>query len=459
MRLKIIIFIMLIGSLFSCKKFITIDPPRDQITSTVVYSNDATAIAVIRGIYSQMTNGNFASGGASSITLLSGLSADELTNYQTNADYIAFYTNTLNSTNSLSMNLWAEPYQYINNANAAIEGLMNSTGVTLSTKNELIGEAKFIRAFCHFYLVNLFGDVPLILTTDYTKNAIASRTPQFQLYKQIISDLIDAQNSLASDFSFSNGERDQPNKWAATALLARVYLYTGDWVNAALQAESVINNSGIFALDSDLNSVFLKNSTETIWQLKPIGGTINTNEGSIFIPVSTPLYAALSNQLLNSFELNDNRKIKWINNLTVGNTTYYYPFKYKIRQNSSLSEYSMVLRLAEQYLIHAEARAQQNDISGAQADLNIIRNRAGLPNTSASTQSTILTAVLHERQVEFFAEWGHRWLDLKRTANVDAVMGIVTQQKGGSWNAYWQWYPISQSDILNDKNIIQNLGY
>src|SRR5580698_5473104 len=110
MRIKKIIFILLITSVCSCKKFVEIGPPKDQITSSVVYSSDATATAVIRGIYSQMINGSgFASGGSSSITLLSGLSSDELINYQNDPSYIAFYTNSLTPANFLA-NLWSEPY-------------------------------------------------------------------------------------------------------------------------------------------------------------------------------------------------------------------------------------------------------------------------------------------------------------------------------------------------------------
>ncbi len=61
-----------------------------------------------------------------------------------------------------------------------------------------------------------------------------------------------------------------------------------------------------------------------------------------------------------------------------------------------------------------------------------------------------LTALYHERQVELFTEWGHRWLDLKRTKRIDAVMAPVTQQKGGAWNSNWQWYPLPQSEIQTD---------
>ncbi|MEP7376211.1 MAG: RagB/SusD family nutrient uptake outer membrane protein [Chitinophagaceae bacterium] len=459
MKFKKLLFVVLIAASYSCKKFLEIDPPKNLISNVTVFSSDETAIAAVRGIYSQMINniGGFASGGSFSVTFLCGLSADELNNHSNN--YIALYRNALTSTNFPSI-LWSEPYKFINNANAVIEGLTRSTDVSDVTKRVLLGEAKFIRAFCHFYLVNLFGDVPLITTTDYSKNAVATRTPKNQVYEQIISDLKEAENLLLDDFSFSNGERDQPNKWAAVALLARVYLYTGDYVKAEAQATMVINNLGAFSLESDLNSIFLKNSSETIWQLKPIGTTLNTNEGNLFILTTAPNFVSLSLQLLNSFEPGDSRMSQWVKDFTIGSTTYYYPFKYKIKTGGSpFDEYSMVLRLAEQYLIRSEARAQQNNIAGGQADLNVIRFRAGLGPTNSNDKNSLLAAILKERQVELFTEWGHRWLDIKRTGNVDAIMVVGTTHKGGTWNTNQKWYPIPQSELQNDINLVQNPGY
>src|SRR5438552_17436425 len=114
----------------------------------------------------------------------------------------------------------------------------------------------------------------------------------------------------------------------------------------------------------------------------------------------------------------------------------------------------MYLRLAEQYLIRAEARTQENNISSAQTDLNVIRSRAGLGPVTASDKASLLAAILHERQVELFTEWGHRWFDIKRTGTVDATMTVVTSQKGGTWNTNQQWYPIPQSELQNDVNLV-----
>jgi len=165
---------------------------------------------------------------------------------------------------------------------------------------------------------------------------------------------------------------------------------------------------------------------------------------------------------MTSFETGDQRKVHWVKSVTPspGTNTYYYAFKYKIGYtNTPTQEYPMILRVAEQYLIRAEARTQQGNISGAQSDLNFVRKRAGLSNTTASDQTSLRAAIMQERRVELFTEWGNRWLDLKRSGTVDAVMGPTCSQKGGTWDSRWQWYPIPLNDIQYGVNIAQNSGY
>ena len=143
--------------------------------------------------------------------------------------------------------------------------------------------------------------------------------------------------------------------------------------------------------------------------------------------------------------------------------TYYYSFKYKSDSlGAPVTEYEMVLRLGEQYLIRAEAEAELGQTVSATSDLNAIRIRAGLDSTTASSQQDLLTAILHERQVELFTEWGHRWLDLIRSGTVNSVMGSpgnVCQEKRGTWSPDWQLYPISLYELQHDPNLVQNAGY
>jgi hypothetical protein len=242
-----------------------------------------------------------------------------------------------------------------------------------------------------------------------------------------------------------------------------------DYANAEIEASKIISNTTLFSLPPALNSVFLKNSAEAIWQLQPVQTGRNTEDAFVFrLPVTGPSANAnpvyLSQQILHAFEPGDLRRKagNWVDSVIVSGTTWFYPAKYKATITSgSATEYLMVFRLAELYLIRAEARARQNNIGGAQDDLNMIRKRAGLLDTKANDKSALLTAVLNERQIDFFSEWGHRWLDLKRTGNVDAIMNVVTPLKanGGKWQSYQQLYPVFYNDILKNPNLNQNNGY
>jgi hypothetical protein len=122
----------------------------------------------------------------------------------------------------------------------------------------------------------------------------------------------------------------------------------------------------------------------------------------------------------------------------------------------------MVLRLAEIYLTRAEARARQGNVAGAVADLNVIRVRAGLPGYSGLTdQNSLIGAIIHERQVELFAE-GDRWITLKRTQTINDVMGGPTgvcAAKGGSWTPDWALYPLPFNDVSRSGTLVQNPGY
>jgi hypothetical protein len=461
--------LLLLTLLISCRKFVEIKSPPNAITRSNVFQDNSTAVSALTSIYSKMleSSGNLSSG-SQSISLITGLSADELFNYSIIGDQSQFYNNGLLATNNTVQSVWSELYRYIYTSNSIIEDLMISNGVSNSVKQQLIGEAKFIRAFCHFYLVNLFGDIPLVTTTDYRVNSAMPRTPQSKVYQQIIKDLEDAKFQLSDNYilgiNVTSSERVRPNKWVACALLSRVYLYLGDWVNAEIQATAILNNSSLYSLAIDLNDVFLKNSKETIWQMIPIVPGFNTFEGMNLILYNNPSTGSANNvsirgELLNAFEINDKRRINWIKDTSFVSQLYSYPFKYKVKGGASglpITEYLCVFRLSEQYLIRAEARAQQNNITGSKDDLNIIRNRAGLANSSVNDKNALLMAIEHERQVELFAEWGHRWFDLRRIGKIDALFSTL---KVGNWQPTDILFPIPQFEILNGVNLVQNLGY
>lgn len=468
--LILIVAILITG----CKKNLEIPAPSTSLNSKNVYASDATAASVLTGIYASLSNAEnnifygFGSGFAT-MPVFSSLSADELTLYNiSDQRYFPYYNNQLTADNG---DIWKNAYSLIFVANAAIEGLNSSTSLTPAVRQQLLGEAKFMRAFFYFYLVNLYGDVPLATSTDYQINGLLPRAPKDSVYQQITTDLLEAQSLLTdnyvdADALTTTGERVRPNKWAATALLARTYLYRGDFTNAQIQSTAVIDQRPLYLLKESLNEVFLANSDEAIWQLQPVVpfAATNTGQGAFYIlpdgPNESDHPVYLSDLIINKFEPADQRKVDWTGSVETGGITYYFPYKYKIgAEDAPVSEYIMVLRLAEQYLIRAETRAQLGDIEGAAADLDTIRSRAGLSGTTATTQAEMLTAIQDERQVELFTEWGDRWFELKRTGTIDEIMPHVMLSKGGTWNTNWQWYPIPVEDLQRNPNLKQNSGY
>jgi hypothetical protein len=446
-RTKIIAGIILFSACnFSCKKFVEIAPPINEIVTSTVFGSDQTANAAMVGIYSQLQETeNWLNAGMS---INGGLSSDELISVYQQPQDMGFFNNALLATDSQCWSYWDIAYNEIYQANAIIEGVSNSAAISTAVKSQLTGESKVVRAMNYFYLTNLYGDVPLALTTNYQVNAVLARTPSAQVYVQIKNDLIDAQMLLPV-----SADNTRPNKLVATALLARMYLYEKNWANAEAAATTVIN-SGQYGMVKNLNNVFLNTSTETIWQIAPLSQTgFNTLEGYNFLDNGGYILYQLTPALLNAFESGDQRFNSWTGNFGGA----YFPSKYKVYFSYTVTEDNILLRLAEQYLIRAEARAEQGtNISGAQADLNVIRNRAGLPNTDATTPASLLNAIQHERQVEFFAEFGQRWLDLKRTGQ---AITVLSANKGSKVSQNALLFPIPAYELIHDVYLTQNPGY
>lgn len=448
----------------SCEDFLNTDLSKAKVEADKVFSNDVTATSAVAGIYASfLAQNNFASGASQSVAVLCGLSADELNYYRTTTSFEEFEENSLASNNSNLRGLWNSMYNSIFRANSVLENLQKSDEVTAATKSQLQGEAYFVRAFCNFYLVNLFGAVPLVKTSDYRINAILSRTAPSEIYSAIVDDLLKAQDLLGEDYI--TVERVRPNKACATALLSRTYLYNGEWAKAETTATDILTNAN-YGLLSNLDGVFIKNSKEAIWQL---ANNYNTNEAHIFIlsgPPNGVTPFAINPALVAAFEPGDLRKDKWIKGITSGTQTYYYPFKYKLVGGPEsnppipLSEYSMVFRVAEQYLIRAEARCRQGNLSKAIEDIDAIRGRAGIPLIAATnpgiTQNDLMEAITKEKQLELATEWGHRWLDLKRTQTIDDVLGLAKS----TWTHEHALFPLPQDELdRNPKLAPQNPGY
>lgn len=459
--LFIIFYLYILAVQISCNKFVDVGIPPNKITTDVTFSSDANATAAVTGIYSDFASTTSLCAGG--ITAYTALASDELLYVNNDPDTREFQTNSISSNNpTIQITFWQRAYQYIYQANACIEGISSSQSLSIAVKNQLLGECKVTRSFLYLHLIQLFGDIPLITTTDYRLSATTPRTSTNKVYDQILEDLNSAKALLKEDYPTSNAVR--PNLFTAKALLARTYLYLHQWAAAEEEASAVIGSKK-YTLVTDLNNVFLMNSSEAIWQIMPYGN-INTLEGNYFVtfsPRMIPPYQ-LTEQLWQAFEPGDPRRVSWTSTRTLNGKSNIFPFKYKIpaRPNNTITEYYTMFRLAEQYLIRSEARIRQGKISDGIADLNIIRGRARgsdlsiLPDRpSAISQDQALSYLQQERRIELFAEWGHRWYDLKR-----AKLAITTLRpiKAG-WQDTDTLFPIPRGEIILNSNLTQNNGY
>ncbi|MFH6963721.1 RagB/SusD family nutrient uptake outer membrane protein [Flavobacterium plurextorum] len=443
--------------LYGCDSFVEVDLPTSQLTGNTIFDDKNTANAALANIYAQIRDNGLMTGKSNGISNLLGNYTDELTFYGADGNSAKdFYNNTVIPSNTTVTGWWNNSYKQIYATNAIIEGVSKTTKLAESDKNQLLGEALFIRALLHFYLVNLFDNIPYITTTSYQTNAVISRKPVHEVYADIIIDLQKAITLLPDNYITAG--RVRPNNSTANALLARIYSYKNQWDTAEQTASLVIKNTNLYPLENNIDKVFLKESTSTIWQLMPSTAGKNTDEGTVFIFNSgPPTLVALNTDLVTAFTTDDLRKTHWIKAITSGTSTWYHASKYKQRIPTGTSlEYSIVLRLEEQYLIRAEARAHLNKLAEAKEDLNKIRNRAGLQNTTANTAEEVLEAILNERKLEFFTEQGHRFFDLKRTGNLD---NILSGKKSG-WNTTNRLFPIPDSELRVNPNLLpQNEGY
>jgi hypothetical protein len=257
--------------------------------------------------------------------------------------------------------------------------------------------------------------------------------------------------------TYYSAGRVRPNRATINALLAKIYLYNGQWAEASRTASAVLNQND-YSLNVPIGNVFLKGSPSTIWQFNAKLEGNNTDFGTTFIFTDgPPPFAALKNELIGIFEAGDNRRSAWIGTVSDGSSTWYYPEKYDQNTSTGTSlEYPIVFRIQEQYLIRAEARARQGEIIGAKEDLDAIRSAAGLAPSGATSQQQLIDAIMRERRVELFTEYGNRFYDLKRTGILDYALGSI---KPG-WNDTDALWPLPDTELR--ANIClhpQNPGY
>ena len=310
-----------------------------------------------------------------------------------------------------------------------------------------------VRSILYCYLQQIFGDIPYVTGTDYTLNQSLSKTSAPQVLTRLANDLNESLSLLAEPYR--NTERIFPNRSVSRLVLAKVYLLQNRWSDAEILLKEILQNP-LYQFQNDPSKVFEKSGTHILWQLKPKNPGDATKEvTAYYFSNSAPTSVALSQSLMQSFASTDRRKQLWTTAVTFNNNTFYRPNKYKNLSNNT-TEYSVVYRLEEVYLMLAECLAKQDKVTEAIPLVNAIKQRANVQLIQQPvTKEALINEILSENRKEFFTEMGHRFFDLKRENQLQNLALVKP-----NWKSFHQLWPLPQKELLLNPNLNpQNTGY
>ena len=361
---------------------------------------------------------------------LATLRSDEMTLSKASTsteDYDSYFDiwawNDLNQQSTTSSFGWRCYYHAIYIANYIIENQTKITEATQDEISQLVGEAYMMRAYCHFLLVNLYADaythcnpattrgIPLSLEANV--NNVLTCSSVEQVYQQVIADIKEAKN-LLKVATWDEGYTYRFNQISADALLARVYLYKGDWQNALAEAKVVMEKHG--ELEDLTDSKVLPNYYKSVESIVALEQVMTSGYVKIGVP---------NKALVDTYRTGDKRKALYFKAQTA---SVYSLIKYGDKGNDG---YRCTFRSAEAYLIAAEAAAQNAADNAAADDANLAEARTYLKQLMAKRyaqakytqyaaeldtmqKADLLKAIYNERTCELAFE-GHRWFDLRRT--------------------------------------------
>jgi len=445
-KIKYIITIGLLSlGLISCKKFLDVEP-REYASDELTIIDKNSAETALNGTYRALAATNYYGTTFQFAIYLQGGDLGWGDSRTVNREFIQ---NNVRSDNEEVANVWNAIYKTINQANHVIAKVPAVTDAQFNeeARAKIIGEAYFIRALAYFDLARTWGGVQLVLnpTTDLKEKNGISRSSLEETYAQVLSDLEEAEKRLPNTTN-----RVRATKKTVWALKARYYLYRQNWAKAEEYASLLIGDNAGFALQKPYSAWFASNALgtpESILETAYSPVIPNNHRNSWQPPANGGIrsWFPVDNfvNMINDPLVGGNRNVlvaKTATGLWYGNLYYRNP----------AVDPSYILRIAEQYLIRAEARAQLDNPEGALADLNAIRDRAGLAPSTAVTKEDILLAIENERRFEFAFE-PHRWFDLVRTNRAAAVLNLTDPNK------YVLPIPISQ--LIIDPALKQNPGY
>ena len=479
MQFKYIITGVSVALLFStaCTKKNLFDQPLDAISTATAFSSPERIDKASTGMYSALQNINWGCGRNFIYTDVQGLDANPSSFFGN----IGFF-NQMQPDDGTITSAWIGAYTTIYTANLFVKNftpVMNT--VAPEKANQYLGEAKFIRAYNYFYLVNLWAQtytdpvngatknpgIPLILEAaedPFSSTTQIARSTVKDVYDQIEKDLLDAESKLPLAYTgdaYTTIAR--ATKGAARGLLMRMYLYEGNWAKAITYADAIIS-SNLYGLNATPEIAYKNYTTkESIFSVA-FSGSNNPDRNNALAAHYSPSVRgdiSLSNSFLNLMDtVNDlrykNLVITTIKGTGTAATKYYWTIKY-----TSFADWAPVLRYPEVLLVKAEALARQ----GAAADaanttavnlLNQVRSRSKAGNLAPATNQQLISSLLIERRIELAFE-GQSYFDLQRTQqDIPPHASIQNPQPYGST---YRVLPIPQRDINIMPTLEQNKGY
>ncbi|MEQ8924345.1 MAG: RagB/SusD family nutrient uptake outer membrane protein [Fulvivirga sp.] len=454
---NILILALFITSITSCELDFQPEAENTVLTDEAFNSIEDVELALI-GTYSVFRSGG-ALGGVSN--WIGSLMAEEIETTPANStgfDISQILALNFNFQNTTVRGMWNELYLTINRANNVI--LEADNFATGAERDQFLGEALFIRAFCHFELIKYFAypyefgqvneqpGVPLRVEASRSISSQPRATVQ-AVYDQIIEDLIDAQGLMTADVD------GRATAMAARALLAKVYFQQGDYDNALIEANAVITQGG-YMLNPGVSDLWqIDHSDESIFEFNSI---VADDAGAAIVGTYSQdnqdpnYYASFEFGELATSDPNDTRA-GWYNlrSASSGGEERYYVAKYdRNNQNGEPVINLPVIKLSDILLIRAESYAQDNQLNLAAADLQTVRRRAF--NDPALTvtfggQGDLIEQIREERRLEMAFEFSDRFHELKRTKQ--NIQGLP-------YNSCELLFKIPNSEVNGNPSIQQN---
>lgn len=448
MRSTYTILTAVLLSTVSCSKFLDVQPEQ-QVDDSQAITNAGSAETAVNGLYNLLGSDGYYGSNFQALSYLSGGDI-QWTGSQSAPQQIA--NRQLSADNGNVATSWAAIYRTILSANYIIDAIppLSDPLFTQAKKDQLTGEAYFVRALSYFDLARGWGGVQLILTPTRLPgdHSGIKRSSLTDTYAQVLSDLNKAEQLLPLTTN-----RNRATRKTAWALKARYFLYQEKWDSAAVYATKVIADAANYKLAKPYSAFFANNAVATTESVLEIAYSVSYKNGHYnwWLPPAlggrrewAPNAQLVG--LLNDPAVGGNRNALIGQTAPPGNLWYgklYY-------RTPTGTDPAYLIRIAELYLIRAEARAKSGELTTALEDLNAIRDRAGLPTLTEATQAEIILAVEQERRLEFAFE-GDRWFDLVRTGMVATVLGVTDKNR--------QVFPIPADELLADKSLEPNPGY